>query len=161
MWPTTPAPLSMFGKLFSTLTGRDEVERAAAKDNLDALLRVLKTRPLLIPRRPLQFLDPAQLTEEQLLAAIQRESAEVAELSFEPWVLAVDGRRRLPAFSSQEKMSVFAKRVSTDLKQVFALSAAEVLLADIPADLEIDIIALNPFSEGAREFPFAASVGAA
>jgi hypothetical protein len=148
----------MFGKLLTTLTGKDDVERVALKNDLAALREHLKSRPLLLPRRPLQFLDPAGLTEEQLRAMIEKEAAEVASAPFEAWVLTVEGQRRLPAFSSQEKLSAFSKRISTELNQVFALSAAEVLLAEVPAELEIDVLALNLFSEGAREIPFSSVI---
>src|SRR5688500_9302136 len=114
----------MLAKLLTTLTGRDDVERVAMKNDMGALRHHLRSRPLLIPRRALQCLDPAQLTDEQLRAAMEREAAETATAPFEPRVLTVEGQRRLPAFSSLEKLSAFSKRISTELNQVFALSAA-------------------------------------
>jgi len=136
----------MFGKLIEIVSGKDDVERVAGKNDPVALDELLKTRRLLIPRRPKVFLDAANMTQEQFQEMIKTESKDVAGEQFEPWVLASDGKRRLPAFSSQKKMETFSKRISQDLGKVFALGSVEVLIGDITKNLDLDFVDLNLFS---------------
>lgn len=71
---------------------------------------------------------------------------DLADDRFEPWLLALDGKKRLPAFSSQKKMTTFAARISQDMNKVFALGCTEILLADITHDIDVDLVDLNLFS---------------
>ena len=141
----------MIGKLLSTLTGKDDLERVAYKEDLPSLNAYLRTRRVLIPRRPKQFLDASSFTQEQLLEMIRQESEDAADGEFEPWILDVGGKRRLPAFSSPKKMEMFSKKISEELGKVFALSGAEVLLPDITGDLDVDFVELNLFCEKSWE----------
>jgi len=136
----------MIAKLFEMATGKDDLERVAYKENFDLLSAYLKTRRILIPQRPKRFLDASNLTQEQLLEFIQKSSAELAGDQFEPWILEIDGKKRLPAFSSQKKVELFSGKMSQQINKVFALVCAEFLLADIPKDLDIDFIDLNLYS---------------
>jgi hypothetical protein len=141
----------MFGKLLETLSGKDDLERVAYKENLGVLSAYLKTRRLLIPRRPKRFLDASSFTQQQLLEMIENESGDLAGDQFDPWVLEVAGKRRLPAFSSQKKMAVFSKKISQQMNKVFALGGAEFLIEDIAKGLNIDFVDLNLFSEKSWE----------
>jgi hypothetical protein len=141
----------MFRKVLEILTGKDDVERVAYKENPAALNAYLKHRRLLIPRRPKRLLDSSSFTEEQLLELIRKESEDLAGDQFEPWVLEVGGKRHLPAFSSQKKMEAFSKRIWQQMNKVFALGFAEVLIGDITKDLNIDFVDLNLFSEKSWE----------
>src|SRR5437773_92660 len=122
----------MIAKLFEMATGKDDLERVAYKENFDLLSAYLKTRRILIPQRPKRFLDASNLTQEQLLEFIQKSSAELAGDQFEPWILEIDGKKRLPAFSSQKKVELFSGKMSQQINKVFPLVCAEFLLADIP-----------------------------
>src|SRR5260370_32726700 len=98
----------MIGKILEVLTGRDDLERVAEKEDLYELNTYLKTRRLLIPRRPKRFLDADNFTPEQLLELFKKEAQELAGEPFEPWILDMDGKKRLPAFSSRKKMEIFS-----------------------------------------------------
>jgi hypothetical protein len=133
------------------VSGKDDLERVAYQDDLAALDEYLKTRRVLIPGRPKHFLDASSFTQDQFLEMIQKESEDFAGDSFEPWVLESDGKRRLPAFSSQKKMEVFSKRISQEMNKVFGLGSAEVLIKDITKDLDLDFVDLNLFCEKSWE----------
>ena len=64
---------------------------------------------------------------------------------FEPWILEVDGKRRLPVFSSQEKMTVFASKMSTELNKVFSLGCIQTLLENVTKSVDVDFVDLNLF----------------
>ncbi len=141
----------MFSKLMEVVSGKDDLERIAFKDDLAALNKYLKTRRLLIPRRPKRFLEASSLTRDQLLEMLQNDAEDTAGGEFEPWVLEVDGKRRLPAFSSKKKLEVFSKKISQQMNKVFALGSAEVLIDDIKEGLALDFIDLNLFCENSWE----------
>lgn len=136
----------MIAKLVELITGKDDLERVAARDDMDLLEAYLKTRPILIPRLPGRFLDAVTFTQEELLELIREEAEALAGDPFEPWILDVDGKRRLPAFSSQKKMTVFSGKVSQRMGKVFSLGCAEVLLWNVVEDIHIDFVDLNPLS---------------
>jgi hypothetical protein len=136
----------MIAWLLERITGKDDLERVACRDDLAQLKAYLKTRRLLIPKRPKRFLDAATFTQEDLLALIREEAEELATDAFEPLVLEVDGKNRLPAFSSRKKMEVFSAKVSREIDKVFSLGCAEVLLEDVVRGLDIDVVDLNSMS---------------
>jgi hypothetical protein len=136
----------MIAKLLELITGKDDLERVAYREDLGQLNAYLKTRRLLIPRRPGRFLDAANFTQEELLDLIREEADALAGDDFEPWVLEVDGKRRLPAFSSQKKMTAFSAKVSQQIDKVFSLGCGEILLGTVVKAVNIDFIDLNPFS---------------
>jgi hypothetical protein len=146
-----PETTPMFAKILEAVTGKDDLERVAAKEDLAALNAYLKTRRLLIPRRPKRFLDVSGFTQEQFLQMIREDAEDLANAPFEPWVLEMDGKRRLPAFSSQKKMETFAKAISREMNKVFALGGGEVLLEVVTRSVEIDFVDLNLFSEQSWE----------
>jgi hypothetical protein len=76
---------------------------------------------------------------------------ELADLPFEPWVLEIEGKKRLPAFSSQKKVEIFSGKMATRLNKVFGLACAEFLFADIQRELDVDFVDLNLFSEKSWE----------
>ena len=141
----------MFSKLMKTISGKDDLERIAWRENLDELNECLKTRRVWIPRRPKRFLNAADFTTEQLMELIESEAKEFADGPFEPWILEVDGLKRLPAFSSQKRMQSFSGKMSQSLNKVFSLGCGEVLLWEIVKDLDIDFVDLNLFSEKSWE----------
>jgi hypothetical protein len=141
----------MFNKIMEIVSGKDDLERIAFKNDLTELNKYLKARRVLIPRRPKHFLDASGLTQDQLLELIQKESEDIAGVEFDPWVLESDGKRRLPAFSSQKKLEEFTKKISQEMNKVFALGSAEVLIDDIKKGLDLDFIDLNLFCENSWE----------
>ena len=141
----------MFGKLIDKFTGKDDLERVASREDLPALNACLKTRRVFIPRRPTRSLDASSFTEDQLVELIRLESEESAANGFEPWILEIDGKKRLPAFSSLKKLEVFVGKISEKMDQIFAIDSAEVLIADVTNSVEIDFVDLNLFSEKSWE----------
>jgi hypothetical protein len=61
----------MLTKLFEMITGKDDLERVAYREDLGQLRAYLKTRRLWIPRRPRRFLDAASFTPEDLLELVR------------------------------------------------------------------------------------------
>ncbi|MBC8096399.1 MAG: hypothetical protein H7Y43_11350 [Akkermansiaceae bacterium] len=141
----------MINKLLETLTGKDDLERVAYKESLSDLTAYLKSRRLLIPQRPKRFLDASCFTQEQLLEMIRKETESITDDPFEPWILELDGKKRLPAFSSQKKMEMFSEKISMQLDKVFALGGAEFLIEDVTRGLDIDFVDLNLFSHKSWE----------
>jgi len=140
----------MVAKLLELITGKDDLERVAWKEDLALLNARLRTRRLLVPRRPRRFLDPASFTEEQLLELIKQECEDFSG-PFQPWILEMDGKKRLPAFSSRKKLELFQGEISKRLNKVFGLGAGEFLLADLAKDLDIDFVDLNLFDKKSWE----------
>lgn len=141
----------MIAKILEKITGKDDLERVAYKENLDLLNSYLKKRPILIPQRPRRFLDAANFTQEQLLEQIQKDARQLGNEQFEPWILEVDGKKRLPVFSSQERMNAFAGKMSQELNKVFSLGCIEILLENITKNLDVDFVDLNLFSQKSWE----------
>jgi hypothetical protein len=141
----------MFWKMLEKLTGKDDLERVAYKEDLGQLNAYLKTRRVLIPQRPRRFLDATSFTQEQLLQQIRMDAQELSGTPFEPWILNLDGKRRLPAFSSPLRMQDFSSKISQEMNKVFSLGGAEFLLEDITKNLDIDFVDLNLFSQKSWE----------
>jgi len=141
----------MIAKLLEKITGKDDLERVAYKEDLQQLNDYLKTRRLLIPKKPRRFLNAATFTQDELMKMIEQESKELGSDQIELWILEVDGKKRLPAFSSQKKMEAFSARMSQDLNKVFSLGCFEALLADITKQADIDFVDLNLFSQKSWE----------
>ena len=120
-------------------------------EDLSELNAYLKKRPVFIPQRPRRFLDAASFTEGQLIEQIRKDSEQLAGEQFEPWILEVDGKKRLPVFSSQEKMTVFASKMSTELNKVFSLGCIQTLLENVTKSVDVDFVDLNLFSEKSWE----------
>ena len=151
----------MFKKVIEIITGKDDLERVAHKEDIGALNALLETRPVVVPRRPKHFLDLETFTQEKFQEIILKEAQALADAEFEPWVLERDGKRRLPVFSSQKKMEVFSATLSKELRKVFGLGSAEVLVETLKDTLDLDFIDLNPFSEKSWEIAVKASPVAA
>ena len=141
----------MIGKIIEKLTGKDDLERVAYKEDLALLNSYLRKRPVFVPQRPKRFLDAAAFTQEQLLEQIRKDSEQLSSDQFEPWILEVDGKRRLPIFSNQERMTAFASRISQDMNKVFGLGCISILLENVTKHVEIDFVDLNPFSKKSWE----------
>jgi len=141
----------MFDKLLQQMTGKDDLERVAYKEDLALLNAYLKKRPVFVPQRPKRFLDAATFTQEQLMEQIRKDSEQLSKDQFEPWILDVDGQKRLPVFSSQERMQAFAKKISQDMNKVFSLGCISILLENVTKHIEIDFVDLNPFSQKSWE----------
>lgn len=141
----------MIAKLLEKITGKDDLERVAYKEDLSELNAYLKKRHVFIPQRPRRFLDAASFTEEQLIEQIRKDSEQLAGEQFEPWILEVDGKKRLPVFSSQEKMTVFASKMSTELNKVFSLGCIQTLLENVTKSVDVDFVDLNLFSQKSWE----------
>lgn len=141
----------MIAKILEKITGKDDLERVAYREDLTQLNEYLKKRPVFIPQRPKRFLDAANFTPEQLLEQIRSDSKQLSSDQFEPWILDVDGKKRLPVFSSQERMQAFARRVSQDMNKVFSLGCISTLLENVTKQADIDFVDLNLFSKKSWE----------
>jgi len=141
----------MIANLLETISGKDDLERVAYKEDLAQLSAYLKRRRILIPRRPKRFLDAANFTQEELMELIKQEAPALSQEPFEPWVLEVDGKKSLPAFCSRKKMEEFSSRISQQMNKVFSLGGAELLLEEITRNSDIDFIDLNLFSNKSWE----------
>ena len=141
----------MINKLLQKMTGKDDLERVAYKEDFAALDAYLKKRPVFIPQRPKRFLDAATFTQEQLMEQVRKDSEQLSKDKFEPWILDVDGKRRLPIFSSQERMQAFAGKISQDMNKVFSLGCISILLENVTKHVEVDYVDLNPFSQKSWE----------
>lgn len=141
----------MIAKILEKITGKDDLERVAYKEDLALLNACLKKRPVFVPLRPRRFLDASKLTQEQLLEQIQKDSEHVSSNQLEPWILEVDGKKRLPVFSSQERMTMFASKMSQHLDKVFGLGCISILLEDVTKQVDIDFVDLNLFSKKSWE----------
>lgn len=138
----------MLNKIINLVTGKDDLERVAYKGDLVLLNTYLKERPLLIPQRPIRFLDPQELTEESVLDQIRQDAEDLSSENFYPWILEIDGQKRLPAFSNQKRMKIFSSRISQDMNKVFSLGCIEILLEEILKDFaDIDYVDINMFSK--------------
>jgi hypothetical protein len=141
----------MLAKLLETLTGKDDLERIAYKGGIPKLNAYLRTRKVLIPLKPTRFLDAANFTKEQLLEQIQKDLQEMNATPFEPWILKLDGKRRLPVSSSHTKLQTFSAKISQQMNKVFSLGSAEILLSEVTKNLDLDIVDLNLFSDKSWE----------
>jgi hypothetical protein len=63
----------MIAKILEKLTGKDDLELVAYKEDLALLNAHLKKRPVLVPQRPKRFLGAASFTAEQLKEQIQKD----------------------------------------------------------------------------------------
>jgi hypothetical protein len=141
----------MIAKILEKLTGKDDLERVAHKEDLALLNAYLKKRHVFVPQRPRRFLDAATFTQEQLMEQIRKDSEQLSGDQFEPWILEVDGKKRLPVFSSQDRMQAFASKISQNMNKVFGLGGISVLLENVIKDLEIDFVDLNLFNKKSWE----------
>jgi len=141
----------MIAKIFEKLTGKDDLERVAYKEDLALLNAYLKKRHVFVPQRPKRFLDAATFTQEQLMEQIRKDSEQLSSDQFEPWILEVDGKKRLPVFSSQDRMQAFAAKISQDMNKVFGLGCISILLENVTKHVEVDFVDLNPFSKKSWE----------
>lgn len=136
----------MLAKILEKLTGRDDLERVAYKGDPAALNAYLKKRLVFVPQRPKRFLDAATFTQEELMEQIRQDSKQLGSDQFEPWILEVDGKMRLPIFSSQERMQAFAAKLSQDMNKVISLGCISILLENVTKHVDVDFVDLNPFS---------------
>lgn len=141
----------MIAKLLELVTGKDDLERVAAKEDLALLNAYLKKRPVFIPQRPQRFLDLATLTPEQLTEQLQLDAEQLSGDRFDPWILEVDGVKRLPAFSSEKRMETFARKMSQQLNKAFGLGCISTLLEGVTKQVDVDFVDLNPYSEKSWE----------
>jgi len=141
----------MIAKILEKLTGKDDLERVAYKEDLAMLNAYLKKRPVFVPQRPKRFWDAASFTQEQLLEQIRKDSEQLSDDQFEPWILEADGKKRLPVFSGQEKMTAFASKMSQELNKVFSLGCISILLENVTKRVDVDFVDLNLFSKKSWE----------
>jgi len=82
---------------------------------------------------------------------IRKDSEQLGSDQFEPWILDVDGKKRLPVFSSQERMTAFASKMSQEINKVFGLGCISILLENVTKHVDIDFVDLNLFSKKSWE----------
>lgn len=141
----------MLAKILEKMTGKDDLERVAYKENLALLNAYLKKRHVFIPQKPKRFLDAANFTQEQLIEQIRKDSEQLGSDKFEPWILEIDGKKRLPVFSSQDRMQAFAVKISQDMNKVFGLGCISILLENVTKQVDVDLVDLNPSSKKSWE----------
>ena len=141
----------MNAKILEKLTGKDDLERVAYKRDLALLNTYLKKGPIFVPQKPRRFLDAITLTQEQLLEQLREDSEQLSSDEFEPWILEIDGKKRLPVFSSRDRMQSFVSKVSQDMNKVFGLGCILILLENVTKHVEIDFVDLNPFCKKSWE----------
>ena len=129
----------------------NDLERLAQQGDLDELNAYLKTHPVWIPMRPRRLLDPTQLSREQLLEEIRKDSEELKKMPFKPWILELEGKKRLPIFSSNQRMQEFSRRIGQEMKQAFSLRGAKIPLELVAKHFDIDFADLNMFGENSVE----------
>ncbi len=135
----------MIARLTEWITGKDDLERVAARGDRTRLNAYLETRRLWVPCEPSRFLDASDFGPDDLLRILEEEAEEnAADRPFTPWVMEDDGVRRLPAFSSMRRMTTFAGAISKRLNKVFPLFGAEVLLDDAVLATSVAFVDLNP-----------------
>jgi hypothetical protein len=78
---------------------------------------------------------------------IRKDSEQLSSDQFEPWILEVDGTKRLPVFSSQDRMQAFASKISQDMNKVFSLGCVSILLENVTKHADVDFVDLNLFSQ--------------
>lgn len=136
----------MLNKFLEAITGHDDLERVALKEDARLLTDYLKKRRVFVPKKPRKFLDAANFSQEQLIELFEFESKELDGASIELWILEVDGKKRLPAFSNQKRMEAFSAKMSKELDKVFGLGCIDVLVFDLAKQVEADFLDLNLFS---------------
>jgi hypothetical protein len=147
--PTSPS--RVVAKILELITGKDDLERVACRGDIRQLSTYLKTRPVFIPRRPSRSLDADNFTADDLLQLVEEEAELLGSDSFEPWILEVEGKKRLPAFSSEKQMDAFSASVSKKTNRVFSLGCIEILLSEITSKFEVDYVDLNRYSKRSWE----------
>ena len=75
----------------------------------------------------------------------------MADGPFEPWILEMDGKKRLPVFSSVKKLEMFSAVMAKNAQKVFSVGYVEILLADVAGQCELDFVDLNLFCEKSWE----------
>jgi hypothetical protein len=133
----------MIAKIIEILSGKDQLERIAQKGNIQNMASYLKQHRVFIPKKPKQFLDPDKFTQNELLELLKQEGEELEGDSFEPWIIDVDGIKRLPVFSSYKRLLEFSKKMSRELNKVFGLGVVEVILPDTLKKIDVDFVDLN------------------
>jgi hypothetical protein len=136
----------VLSKLLETVTGRDDLERIARKNDPRALYEYLRTRPVWIPQRPKRFIDPGSLSEENLLDLIRKDTEDLAKETVFLWVLEMDGKKHLPIFSNQKRLEQFAAKIGKELNKVFGLGCVQELLPNVLKQVEADVVPLNLYS---------------
>jgi hypothetical protein len=137
----------MISKLVEAITGQDDLERVAAKNDTPALCEYLQTRPVWIPQRPKRFLDAANFSEQELLTLIEKDSHDLSGQTVDLWILDMDGKKHLPIFSNPKKLEAFSATISKDLNKVFGLGCIQELLPEVLKQVDVEVIVLNAFSK--------------
>ena len=149
----------MLSKLLEKLTGKDDLERVACKEDMAKLSAYLKTRRVLVPRRPSRVRDAASFNSAKLLEEIKADVDGLKDKPFEPWILEVEGRKHLPVFSSQRKLEFFVQKISQETNQLLSVGAGEFLVEEVIASIRIDFIELNAMCERSWEIAVKAQNG--
>jgi len=87
----------MIAKILEKMTGKDDLERVAYKEDLAQLNAYLKKRHVFVPQRPKRFLDAATFTQEQLMEQIRKDSEQVRS-GCRYFRVRIGCRRLLPRF---------------------------------------------------------------
>ena len=145
----------MLSKLVELLSGKDALERMACLEDPDRLLDYLLTHEFLVPIRPQQFLDADTATDEELMESIEASAEATAGDAVDLWTEEIDGKIRLPAFSSPKRAEAFGAALSQQLNMIFGLGCVPVLLSDVLATQHIDFVDFNRFSKGSFELDVA------
>ncbi len=133
----------MFNRVFNLLSRKDDLEIIASKANWKLLAEQLKTRKILVPKRPLRMIDPQNISSEDLITCIQKDAEDLNTSQFSPWIFENNSKKMIPIFSSQDRFIEFSKALSLSLNKVFGLGYMDFLLQDVLNNCEVDLIILN------------------
>lgn len=143
-------PGGIYGAALQFLTGRDDLERVAGRDDPALLHRYLLERPVVVPQRPSGLLD-LSTSGDELYRFMEAEARRLAGDDFEPWIRENDGKLTLPVFSNHARSGRFTELIVQQTGKVFAFGCIVVPLGDILEDFEVDVVELNPLSEHSWE----------
>jgi hypothetical protein len=107
-----------FQKLFGS---RNSLEQLAHGDDRTAFIKELEQSSIYVfAAMSSDGLDPSTMTNEQLLAEIERAAQELNERGgFDPFVYEQAGQRRLPYLSSEKRAQTFAGIYSNERNRVY------------------------------------------
>jgi hypothetical protein len=134
-------------KLTEWFGGRDGLTRAAHGADREAFagaFRQATVRCLSVPEAFVEGL-PMDAPPEALLAYIDEAARDLSQRdAFEPFRYVVDGRRRLPVFSSSDLAAEFAKWYATTRQRIVPLQVLTLSgTALVPLFAPDDVVVLN------------------
>jgi hypothetical protein len=143
--------LKALARSFSRRDGLDELSRGADRR---AFIRALgETDVTVFAALTDEGLDPETLTPELLYAHIEKGARESSESTgFEPFVYEVNGRRRLPFFTTLDLAKKFGGEYSRERNRVFGFNGLGIKASTLARLAPLcDVLVMNDKSGKALE----------